>query len=285
MSHTLFDFSVIIALILHFAIGENIDQLTRYASDSNFASVENTKNPDQNSEATLFGESEPFGGTQDGGNYFMYQHVPQPDHYEFAYKRGNEHHFRQHHEKAAPHKGHFKTQTRWGDKHGGYGEHYWDYNHGGDAHEEGSSNEEIFDPSQTQDEKTIAYASTPSRSVDSRTPLQVSETHKTEQKERKKYYNSKPNKPKYEDIRQKKKYSETESPQITAEQDYYDIPKVKPRPYDKDYSPAAEAKKAQLYQNVNLYSQGEEFPVIYDTTRTPSTTNYDQVQSLKSLFV
>jgi hypothetical protein len=22
-------------------------------------------------------------------------------------------------------------QVRWGDKHGGYGEHYWDYNHAG----------------------------------------------------------------------------------------------------------------------------------------------------------
>ena len=24
-----------------------------------------------------------------------------------------------------------KFQVRWGDKHGGYGEHYWDYNHAG----------------------------------------------------------------------------------------------------------------------------------------------------------
>ena len=23
-----------------------------------------------------------------------------------------------------------RPQVRWGDKHGGYGEHYWEYNHG-----------------------------------------------------------------------------------------------------------------------------------------------------------
>ncbi|KAJ1522925.1 hypothetical protein ONE63_002064 [Megalurothrips usitatus] len=28
-------------------------------------------------------------------------------------------------------KEHHQGQVRWGDKHGGYGEHYWDYNHGG----------------------------------------------------------------------------------------------------------------------------------------------------------
>ncbi|XP_034238260.1 uncharacterized protein LOC117643451 [Thrips palmi] len=28
-------------------------------------------------------------------------------------------------------KSHHQGQVRWGDKHGGYGEHYWDYNHGG----------------------------------------------------------------------------------------------------------------------------------------------------------
>lgn len=26
-------------------------------------------------------------------------------------------------------------QVRWGDKHGGYGEHYWDYNHAGHGHD------------------------------------------------------------------------------------------------------------------------------------------------------
>lgn len=41
-----------------------------------------------------------------------YQHQPQKDHYEFGHKRGNEHHFQERHEKAAPHHGIFKTKVR-----------------------------------------------------------------------------------------------------------------------------------------------------------------------------
>ncbi|XP_068082784.1 uncharacterized protein [Anabrus simplex] len=77
-----------------------------------------------------------FGAAGIGGHgkYFQYQHNPEHDHYEFGYRRGNEHHFQERYEKAAPHAGHFKTKARWGDKHGGYGEHYWDYNHAGHGH-------------------------------------------------------------------------------------------------------------------------------------------------------
>lgn len=41
-----------------------------------------------------------------------YQHNPEHDHYEFGYRRGNEHHFQERYEKAAPHAGHFKTKVR-----------------------------------------------------------------------------------------------------------------------------------------------------------------------------
>lgn len=30
---------------------------------------------------------------------------------------------------------------RWGDKHGGYGEHYWDFNHAGHDHDDGHHDE------------------------------------------------------------------------------------------------------------------------------------------------
>ncbi|XP_063218556.1 uncharacterized protein LOC134528821 [Bacillus rossius redtenbacheri] len=80
-----------------------------------------------------------FGGAELGGHgkYFQYQHNPEHDHYEFGYRRGNDHHFQERYEKAAPHQGHFKTKARWGDKHGGYGEHYWDYNHAGHGDDHG----------------------------------------------------------------------------------------------------------------------------------------------------
>ncbi|KAF5280049.1 hypothetical protein FQR65_LT03304 [Abscondita terminalis] len=82
-----------------------------------------------------------------GSKYYQYAHVPAKDHYEFGEKRGNEHHFIERHEKAHPHAGEFKTKVRWGDKHGGYGEHYWDYNHAGHGHDgdgEESKNEEEY---------------------------------------------------------------------------------------------------------------------------------------------
>ncbi|XP_063916342.1 uncharacterized protein LOC135132248 isoform X2 [Zophobas morio] len=91
-----------------------------------------------------------FGGpaaVHSGSKYFQYAHVPAKDHYEHGHKRGNEHHFIERHEKAHPHAGEFKTKVRWGDKHGGYGEHYWDYNHaghGGDGGGEESQQKEEY---------------------------------------------------------------------------------------------------------------------------------------------
>ncbi|XP_044252876.1 uncharacterized protein LOC123003899 isoform X2 [Tribolium madens] len=84
-----------------------------------------------------------------GSKYFQYAHVPAKDHYEHGHKRGNEHHFIERHEKAHPHAGEFKTKVRWGDKHGGYGEHYWDYNHAG--HHDGGGEES------QQKEEYVAY--------------------------------------------------------------------------------------------------------------------------------
>lgn len=48
----------------------------------------------------------------------------------------------------------FESQVRWGDKHGGYGEHYWDYNHAGhDGHDgEESSNNEQYAPYEEEGE-------------------------------------------------------------------------------------------------------------------------------------
>ncbi|KAF5271198.1 hypothetical protein FQA39_LY08205 [Lamprigera yunnana] len=100
-----------------------------------------------------------------GSKYYQYAHVPAKDHYEFGEKRGNEHHFIERHEKAHPHAGEFKTKVRWGDKHGGYGEHYWDYNHAGHDHDgegEESQKEEEFTAYQ-QNEKVPVVTKTRQR--------------------------------------------------------------------------------------------------------------------------
>ncbi|XP_014251012.1 uncharacterized protein LOC106667530 [Cimex lectularius] len=111
--------------------------------------VESSPEEDSKGEETEFAESDNFGGFDDGGGggrYFMYQHVPQKDHYEFGFKRGNDHHHKERHEKAHPHAGHFKTKVKWGDIHGGHGEHYWDYNHhGNDEGEADEASETVLD--------------------------------------------------------------------------------------------------------------------------------------------
>ncbi|XP_065173550.1 uncharacterized protein [Atheta coriaria] len=91
---------------------------------------------------------------QAGSKYFQYAHVPEKDHYEIGHKRGNEHHFIERHEKAHPHAGEFKTKVRWGDKHGGYGEHYWDYNH--DGHHDGDGEESQHEPQYAEPEIPLA---------------------------------------------------------------------------------------------------------------------------------
>ncbi|PSN51622.1 hypothetical protein C0J52_09083 [Blattella germanica] len=73
---------------------------------------------DHNAAETGFGAA----GIGAHGKYFQYQHNPEHDHYEFGYRRGNDHHFQERYEKAAPHAGHFKTK-------GGYSEPVPQYHH------------------------------------------------------------------------------------------------------------------------------------------------------------
>lgn len=53
---------------------------------------------------------------------------------------------------------------RWGDKHGGYGEHYWDYNHDGHGGHDGEETQE--DPQYAHyeaSEEKPKYVATPQR--------------------------------------------------------------------------------------------------------------------------
>ncbi|XP_063850521.1 uncharacterized protein LOC135094396 [Scylla paramamosain] len=59
--------------------------------------------------------------------YFQYVNVPAHKEYEFGWNRGNPHHYISRFEQAKDHR--FRTRVKWADKHGGYGEHYWEYNH------------------------------------------------------------------------------------------------------------------------------------------------------------
>ncbi|KAK2715352.1 uncharacterized protein LOC136039587 [Artemia franciscana] len=66
------------------------------------------------------------GKTPEG--YFQYVNVPGEHEYEFGYNRGNPSHYTSRFEQAKDWR--FRTRAKWADAHGGYGEHYWEYNHG-----------------------------------------------------------------------------------------------------------------------------------------------------------
>jgi len=67
-----------------------------------------------------------YGKEPDG--YFQYVNVPGHKEYEFGWNRGNPHHYISRYEQAKDHR--FRTRVKWGDTKGGYGEHYYEYNHG-----------------------------------------------------------------------------------------------------------------------------------------------------------
>jgi len=66
--------------------------------------------------------------SQPADGYFQYINVPAPKEYEFGFNRGNPEHFVSRYEQSKDHR--FRTRVRWGDSYGGYGEHYFEYNHG-----------------------------------------------------------------------------------------------------------------------------------------------------------
>ena len=73
---------------------------------------------------------EPIGKGYDKNydGYFQYANVPGHHEYEFGYKRGNPHHYTSRYEQAKDWR--FRTKVKWADSYDGYGEQYYEYNHG-----------------------------------------------------------------------------------------------------------------------------------------------------------
>merc|ERR1711953_15479 len=67
-----------------------------------------------------------YGKQPDG--YFQYVNVPGHKEYEFGWNKGHPNHYISRYEQSKDHR--FRTRVRWGDSYDGYGEHYWEYNHG-----------------------------------------------------------------------------------------------------------------------------------------------------------
>merc|ERR1711894_4647 len=75
-----------------------------------------------------FAEARDGGSAKTPGGYFQYVNVPAHKEYEFGWNRGNPKHYISRYEQNKDHR--FRTRVRWGDAHDGYGEQYWEYNHG-----------------------------------------------------------------------------------------------------------------------------------------------------------
>ncbi|CAH0627304.1 unnamed protein product [Chrysodeixis includens] len=74
--------------------------------------------------------------------FFQYRNLPTADSFNQGHRLGSERHFTERHERAKPSEGLFSAKVRWGDKKGGYGEHYWDLNHAGNADNHGDDHYE-----------------------------------------------------------------------------------------------------------------------------------------------
>jgi len=67
------------------------------------------------------------GGTSPEG-YFQFANVPAHKEYEVGWRKGNPNHYVSRFEQAKDHR--FRTRVEWKDGYGGYGQQYWEYNHG-----------------------------------------------------------------------------------------------------------------------------------------------------------
>ncbi|XP_053602850.1 uncharacterized protein LOC128670862 isoform X2 [Plodia interpunctella] len=65
--------------------------------------------------------------------FFQYRHLPTSEDFDQGHRLGSDRHFTERHERSRPSAGLFSAKVRWGDKKGGYGEHYWDLNHAGNS--------------------------------------------------------------------------------------------------------------------------------------------------------
>ncbi|XP_058828942.1 uncharacterized protein LOC131688602 [Topomyia yanbarensis] len=61
--------------------------------------------------------------------YFQYLNFFGDGSYNAGSKRGNDRHYIEQHEQGSNNAGVFQKRVKWADKHGGFGEHYWDLNH------------------------------------------------------------------------------------------------------------------------------------------------------------
>ncbi|XP_067123083.1 uncharacterized protein [Centruroides vittatus] len=97
------------------------EEPSKGASSSDYSLLKNKENQEEK-------ETEAEPDDKKTNKHFSYLNVYGPEVYEFGYRQGNSGHFM---ERKEARKGPTsRVAVRWGDHKSGYGEHYWDFNHG-----------------------------------------------------------------------------------------------------------------------------------------------------------
>ncbi|XP_072394850.1 uncharacterized protein [Diabrotica undecimpunctata] len=97
----------------------------------------------------------PAAAVHSGSKFFqdIYVAMEKPDELEFGHVRETPNDWEQRYEKLNLETLKHQGKVRWGDKHGGYGEHYWDYNHAGHGHDgEGDESQQNEEYAEYEDE-------------------------------------------------------------------------------------------------------------------------------------
>nr|XP_023015970.1 uncharacterized protein LOC111505405 isoform X1 [Leptinotarsa decemlineata] len=91
------------------------------------------------------GFGNPAAAVQTGSKFFqdIYVAMEKPNELEFGHVRETPNDWEQRFEKINLENLKRQGKVRWGDKHGGYGEHYWDYNHAGHGHDGDSGESQL----------------------------------------------------------------------------------------------------------------------------------------------
>ncbi|XP_057653647.1 uncharacterized protein LOC130892306 isoform X1 [Diorhabda carinulata] len=117
----------------------------------------------------------PAAAVHAGSKFFqdIYVAMDKPDELEFGHVRETPNDWEQRYEKLNLENLNRQGKVRWGDKHGGYGEHYWDYNHAGHNHDgEGDESRQNSEYAEYEETKHVPVISSPQQqtSRDKREP-------------------------------------------------------------------------------------------------------------------
>ncbi|XP_075970245.1 uncharacterized protein LOC142972818 isoform X2 [Anticarsia gemmatalis] len=232
--------------------------------------------------------------------FFQYRHFPTTEEFNQGHRLGSERHFTERHERARPSEGLFSAKVRWGDKKGGYGEHYWDLNHAGNVGNHGDDDDGSYDESKHSDPYDDHSDNTPNYGNDDYDPEKSSyeengrakRAHPKIKVERKRQRHSesyeeesKPKRKNREDVEaaathQDDEYSENddEDDDEEVEEETYEKPKPRRHQYRKKEDKQEEQKPKDKNQFVLVVTQKDDSEKKHHRPQYSGKQNEQQYQ-------